>query len=179
MKWILAIVLIVAVGAGFWWYQTNPRGVDKIELAPATSKPDPSNGTFEFEDGSVTLKNGSAVTELSGSVLTTETTLGSEPTYGDINGDKKNDAVVLLIQNSGGSGIFVYIAAYVSGNVTYKGSNAIFVGDRISPQTTTVNNDGLITLTYLDRKPDEAMAATPTIPVTKTFVFKGGRLEER
>jgi hypothetical protein len=179
MKWFVLILVLAAIGTGVWWYQKDAK-VEDVELMPATSKPDPSNATFVFEDGEVELQGGQAVTNLiPDSAISTETSLVGEPVYGDINGDKKNDAIVLLAQNSGGSGVFVYIGAYVSGNVAYKGSNAVFIGDRVSPQSVTIGNTGLITLTYLDRKEDEAMAASPTVQRTKTFIWKDGQLEER
>lgn len=180
MKWFALILVVAALGAGVWWYQSDIRVEEKVELEPTTSRPDPSNATFIFEDGEVTLVDGKATTNLiPESAINTETTLVSDPVYGDVNGDKKNDAVILLAQSSGGSGVFVHLAAYVSGNVAYKGSNAIFIGDRISPQAITINNTGLITLTYLDRGEDEPMAAAPTIAKSKTFTYKSGQLEER
>jgi hypothetical protein len=181
MKSLITIIILLAIaGAGYWWYQSNNESETDVEIMPTTSRPDPSDATFIFEDGEVTLEDGKATTNLvPDSLFGTETIIVGDPVYGDINGDKKNDAVVLLTQSGSGSGMFVYIAAYVSGNVEYKGSNAVFVGDRISPQTVTVGNTGVITLTYLDRKLDEPMAAAPTVSTTKTYVFRNGELEER
>lgn len=180
MKWFVLILILAAVGTSVWWYQKDVKVEDDVELMPTTSRPDPSNATFIFEDGEVRLDGGQATTNLiPNSAISTQTSLVGEPVYGDINSDKKNDAVVLLAQNSGGSGLFIYIASYVSGNVAYKGSNAIFVGDRISPQGISISSTGVITLNFLDRKPDEPMAAAPTVSAAKTFVYRNGELEER
>lgn len=105
-------------------------------------------------------------------------TLLEEKAYGDLNNDIKEDTVVFLAESGGGSGIFIYAAAYVSGPVNYKATDAVFLGDRVSPQSISVKN-GMATITYLDRKPDEPLAAEPTVPASKSFIYKDGELVER
>ena len=96
--------------------------------------------------------------------------------YGDINADNKNDIVLFLARYGGGSGIFIYLAAFVSGPVTYKGSNTVFIGDRVSPQSISVKND-VVTVKYLDRKEGEAFAAEPTVLISKQFIFNNGEFQ--
>lgn len=174
MKKILFIIILAGIGFGLYTYTSNKDG--EIEIAKETLRPDPSNATFIFEDGSVTLKDGR--NDGDEGMIPTETSINGEPVYADINGDKKNDAVIVLIQNTGGSGLFVYVGAYVSGNVTYKGSNTIFIGDRISPTELSVSPEGLIKLDYLDRADNEPMTETPTLKRTKTLKYSAGVLEE-
>lgn len=176
MKKILVILILMALV----WLGINiseRKSADRIVIAPDTSKPDASNATFIFEDGPVKLNNGLA--ETSGGMIPTETILTDTLAYGDVNGDNKNDTVAVLVQNSSGSGVFVYLAAYVSGNVTYKGSNALFIGDRISPKKIEIESDGSILFSFLDRSLDEPMSAEPTISTSKTFIFREGTLEEK
>lgn len=181
MKKLVVLIIIVLAGAGWYiWHNKAALPAQNVKVMPTVEHPDPSNATFIVEDEPVTLKNGKAVSELApGSLSNEETALTKDLAYGDINADGNNDTVTLLVQSGGGSGTFVYLVAYVSGNVGYKGSNAVFIGDRISPKSVTVSQSGVITLKYLDRKPSEAMAAEPTVPVTKTFDYKAGKLEER
>ena len=171
MKKILAfLVLLIIVAVGwFLWTGRGSNSAPEIKIAPATSKPDASNATFTFEDGPVTLTNGNS----------DAVSLTDYKAYGDVNQDGKNDTAVILAQSSGGSGVFVYVAAYVSGNVTYKGSNAVFIGDRISPESISIDASGNIKVTYLDRKPNEPMAAEPTVPTTKTYSYVSGELVEK
>lgn len=138
--------------------------------------PDPSSATFIFDDGPVTLRDGSSETIESGFVE--ETTLLEELSYGDINGDDELDTAVLLVRSGGASGVFVYAAAYVSGPVGYRGTNAIFLGDRISPQSVSTSNR-IVTVHYLDRREDEPFAAEPTVPASKQFIYRNGQFEER
>ena len=172
MKKLLIVVVIIALGAGWYFWSKGDSSNQIIQIAPDTSRPNPANATFNIEDENITLKNGVNDTG------TTETSLSNTLAYSDVNGDGKNDAAVILIQSGGGSGTFVYLAAYISGNVNYKGSEAIFIGDRVAPKSLSINK-GVITLTYLDRKADEPMAAEPTVLTTKNFVYKAGTLEEK
>ncbi|MDB5254405.1 MAG: hypothetical protein JWL80_471, partial [Parcubacteria group bacterium] len=110
-----------------------------------------------------------------GSAATVETSLTDVRAYGDINGDGKDDTAALLIQIGGGSGEFVYLVGYVSGTVTYKGTNAVFIGDRIQPKTITIKN-GVVTVNFLDRKADESFADEPTVNTSKQFVYTKGTL---
>ena len=136
-------------------------------------RPDASSAVFSFDEGEVTLSKGRSV-----SASGEETSLLEEKAHGDINNDGKEDTVVFLARSGGGSGIFIYTAAYVSGPVNYKGTNAVFLGDRVAPQSISIRN-GNITVTFLDRGPDEAFAAEPTIETTKELVYRNGSLEEK
>ncbi|MDP4009017.1 MAG: hypothetical protein Q8P71_01145 [bacterium] len=142
-------------------------------------KPDPSNATFIFEDGPITLSGGKATQTVSpDSGFLEEISLTKVQDLGDINEDNRDDAVVLIERIGGGSGQFFYIAAFVSSGSSFKGTNAFYVGDRISPQSVDVSN-GIITLKYLDRSAEEPFAASPTIPASKEFAFRSGTLVER
>lgn len=181
MKKVIVVVVIIAAGVLF--YSMRDKSPIKIEV-PATSEngdfhPDPSNATFIFYDGPITLSAGRSEIEIvPGNALVEETILMDKFAYGDINADSKEDTVLLLARYGAGSGTFIYVAAFVSGPVTYKGSEAIYIGDRISPQNISINK-GIVTVEYLDRKIDEALAAEPTVPTTKQFVYKNREFQER
>lgn len=173
-KFIFLLIIAIAVVSLFYITRNNSSpqlGFDKSRDS-RNFKPDPSNGIFIFEDGPVTLTNGK------NSKDDVETAILGEISYGDINRDGKSDAALLISQYAGGTGIFIYLAAYVSSPTNYKGTNTIFIGDRISPQKISIK-DEVITVEYLDREEDESFATEPTIPVSKKFVFRNGALEER
>ena len=160
MKKVIFLILLAIVVGAIIYATRDPvpeLGFEKPD-ASQTFKPDPSNATFAGVEGEITVLEQRA--------------------YGDLNSDEKIDAVVFLVENTGGTGVFVYVAAYVSGLVNYKGTNAIFLGDRISPQDISISN-GIVTAEYLDRGPDESFSTEPTIRVSREFVFKNGTLEEK
>lgn len=186
MKKIIGVIIVVLLGWGFWQLfkstSNTPiptQNATTTKPSTAVTRPDPSDATFQFEDGPLIFIKGRNESQIApGSVAIQETELTKVIGYGDINKDNKEDAAVILIQSGAGSGTFFYIAGYVSNPVTYKGTNAIFLGDRISPQSVSIKG-GIITVTYLDRKPDEPFDAEPTIETAKQFVYTNGSLKEK
>ena len=141
--------------------------------------PDPSNATFIFDEEAITLSAGRNEKKvLPGNTLVEETILLDKFAYGDINADGKEDTVLFLARYGAGSGTFIYLAAFVSGPVTYRGTEATFIGDRIAPQSVSINGGG-VTVEYLDRGADEALAAEPTVATSKRFVYRAGEFQER
>ena len=183
MKKIIAIILII--GALLFIYIMKKNNITPEETGTpqvsdnGTLRPDPSNATFTFDDGAVTLSGGRNETKVDpSSAIIEETTLMDKIAYGDINADGKADTALFLARYGGGSGTFIYVAAFVSGPVTYRGTEAVFIGDRIAPQSIFINGE-IVTVEYLDREPDEALAAEPTVLVTKQFVYRSGEFQER
>ena len=171
---VIAVILVAAV----LLYTMRDKFPAKEARTPQVSenglfRPDPSSATFTFDDGSITLsmgRNESASGE--------ETILLNKFAYGDINADDKEDTALLLARYGDGSGTFIYLGTYVSGPVTYRGSKVIFIGDRIAPQSISIKQ-GIVTVEYLDRRPDEALATEPTVPVSKQFVYRNGEFQEK
>lgn len=179
----IIIILIILAAISFLFITRNTSPTDKIE-APTFGengvfRPDPSSATFILEGEEVTLSAGRNESFIApGSALIEETVLMDKFAYGDINADGKEDTVLFLARYGSGSGTFIYLGAYVSGPVTYRGSKAFFIGDRVAPQPLSINQ-GIVTVEYLDRKAGEAFVAEPTIPVTKKFVYKNGEFQEK
>ena len=182
MKKLLLIILIAIVAIVYFGLKNNNPNSNTPNIQENVSSsfhPDPSGATFVFDNGAITLSQGKYSGAIApNSVIREETSLTNIRGYGDINNDGKNDTVVVLVQSGGASGVFIYLAGYVSGPITYKGTNAIFIGDRITPQSISINK-GIITLNYLDRKLEEPFAAEPTIPTTKIFEYNSGVLIEK
>lgn len=177
------IVMIIVIAALWGLYVLNSRGNSElkkkeINTAVSATRPDPKNATYNFEGEEITLTDGKNERPLlEGGGLMEETELTDMIAFGDLNSDGREDSAALLAKYGAGSGIFIYIGAVVSGPIKYKGTNAIFVGDRIVPQSIKIEK-GLITVKYLDRQPEEPLAAQPTTPVTKEFRLQSGELME-
>ena len=186
MKKLFGLLIMVGIGYAIWYTSnktaSNPVPLTnkaKVESTSTLNHPDPRNATFKFEDGSITLNKGTNSEPVTkGSSTMQETSILDPIGYGDINKDGKEDAVVALIQSGAGTGSFIYIGAYVSGTIEYKGTNTIYVGDRIIVKSIIIDK-GEITFSYIDRKPDEPMDAEPTVSAYKTFVYTNGELKEK
>lgn len=186
MKKFILIIIFVIIGilVGYFIITSDKFKTDNQDAAQNTSekgsfKPNPSNATFIFDDGAVTLSEGKIERIVApGNTLVEEIAVMDKLAYGDINNDKKDDTALLLARYGGGSGVFIYAAAFLSGPVNYKGSKVVFIGDRITPQSISIK-DGTVIVNYLDRDPNEAFSAEPTIPMSKQFIYKNGEFQEK
>jgi hypothetical protein len=93
----------------------------------------------------------------------------------DINGDGTEDAVFILTSSSGGSGTFYYLVAAVKDKIMFVGTNAVFLGDRVSVTGISWTN-GMIEVKYKTRRPEDAMTDAPTVQQTDYFIYSAGRL---
>lgn len=102
--------------------------------------------------------------------------LGASPrANGDMDGDISPDAAVPMYVNTGGSGEFVYVSAVLNNGGLAQPTDTVFIGDRIKLTSLSIEG-GVLTVDYLDRKPDEPMSAKPSVPATKRFALKNGKL---
>jgi len=160
---IFAILLVVGL---FVYFEEN-----KSE--------DPLNASYIIENQQILLRNGTSELEITpGSASKQITSVLWSPTKGDLNADGLDDYVMILTQNSGGSGTFYYIVAGLSSPKGIIGTNGFFLGDRISPENILINN-GEILVNYAERKTDEPMTAQPSIGVSKYLIIEGNQLVEK
>lgn len=184
----LALVVLVAAGAALFFLLPrfkNPTG-GIINTTPSSTAVvfNPLNAAYTIDGSVVNLVNGSASEEAApGSVEMIVTKVFGQSTVGDINGDGKADAAVILVRDGGGSGTFYYAAAAINnseGNGTGSGNralgtNAIFLGDRIALDTVQIAN-GIVTVNYADRVAGAPMSAAPSVGVSKYFIVMDGAL---
>lgn len=173
------LVIIVVVAAAFAIYELN---ISQQNALQAQNNPsvnfDPLNAPYTIDSQTITLVNGKAETEAApGSATKIITMIFGEPIRGDLNGDGKTDAALMLMQNPGGSGTFYYIAAALNTDTGARGTNAILLGDRVAPQNVEIKN-GQVIANYTERKPDEPMTAQPSIGVSKYVNINGLTLTE-
>jgi heat shock protein HslJ len=96
--------------------------------------------------------------------------------FGDLNGDGVDDAAVILIESSGGSGSFIYLAAVINGSGTPVNVATYLVGDREQIQAVSIDGSE-ITLDMVAHGPDDPMCC-PTQEVTKKYRLQGDQLVE-
>jgi predicted Rossmann-fold nucleotide-binding protein len=151
---ILLVLIIVGIGLIFtqkYWVD----GVVNFILQQSVStliKSDPLNITYVIEGKRVNLANGKAE----------GVQVFGEPVYGDLSGDGVKDAALFLTVQLGGSGTFFYAVEAIKMGEIYKGTNAVFLGDRIAPQNINII-DGQAVANFAERKPDEPFTTPPSI----------------
>ncbi len=162
------LVVVVLIVAGGVWYLASSSGTP---VAPAP--------TYVINGQPVTLVGGRAETPAApGSSATVETRYFGNVATGDLNGDGLPDVAFLLTQTTGGSGTFYYVVAtLVAADGSYRGTNAVLLGDRIAPQTTEIRNGELI-VNYAERAAGESMTARPSLGVSKYLKVVNGQLVE-
>jgi hypothetical protein len=99
---------------------------------------------------------------------------GASPAYGDVDGDGVEDAAVLLVENSGGSGSFVYLAAVLNQNGSPENVATTLLGDRAQVQSLTIE-EGQIAVKMVTHGPDDPMCC-PTQEVEQIYELEGDQL---
>jgi len=179
---LILVGIIVVVGMGYLIIKSQPiksSENNNNNNQEQVSVFDSKNATYIIEGKEVVLVDGKAEQEtVPGSATKIKTNIFGEPTKADINGDGKEDAIMIIIQEPGGSGTFYYAAGSINDNGKALGSNAILLGDRIAPQNIVFEN-GEIIANYAERKKGEPMTAEPSVGVSRYFVTYGAELVEK
>jgi len=175
-KIIIGVIVLIIVGLGTYYivFKNSP----KVPIVVLQN--DYKNISYEIEGQIVLLKNGIAESEVtpapaSASKIITKY-FGNE-VKGDFNQDGLEDVAFLLTQDRGGSGTFYYVVVAQAIKNGYQGTNAVFLGDRIAPQTTEFRN-GEIIVNYAERKSDEPFTVQPSVGVSKYLKIVDARLVE-
>ena len=169
-------VILLACGAP----TVPPEVVSEAQpiTEPALVLPDYKNATYLIEGSFVSLTDGIFEMEAApGSASKITTRYFGNEAIGDLNKDSKNDVAFLLSQTAGGNGTFFYLVVALQTASGTEGTNAIFLGDRIAPQNSVIEN-GRITVNYADRNPGEPFTTQPSLGVSKYFKVENNILIE-
>ncbi len=90
--------------------------------------------------------------------------------FGDVNGDRRDDAVVLLVINTGGSGQFIYLTAVLDINGQPKALPPVLLGDRIQPKSVTIQN-GQVAIDMVSHGPNDPLCC-PTRPIQQVYQMR-------
>lgn len=83
----------------------------------------------------------------------------------------EQDAAVILIAETGGSGTFYYLSAAIFKNGAPNPTASIYLGDRLITNSLTIDY-GQITLAALIRTPEEPMAAEPNVGTIPKYAIQ-------
>lgn len=140
-------------------YIYNEKQAD--DVLPITHYTDAS---YVISGTLVPLRNGVAEVALTpeSATKTIVRYFGNEVTQ-DLDDDGRDDIAFLLTQETGGSSTLFYLVGALSTDAGYVGTQALLLGDRIAPQSTTVGPGRSVIVTYADRAPGEGFDIAPSI----------------
>lgn len=139
-------------------------GVELAQQTAPTVQTLLKNATYSIPDlGEYTLSNGQYQAN------DTTVTLVQPIAVGDIDGDGDQDAAVILAVNTGGSGLFMYLAAVTINNDQVSNPNTVALGDRVRVQSLKIK-DGRIRLNVLTHQPDDPQCC-PSELVSMAYQF--------
>lgn len=94
---------------------------------------------------------------------------------GDLDGDGSPDSAVVMAVSGEGEGTLFYLCAVLNQLYQAQATDCVLFGDRIAVTGLAIT-DGVVTLRFLDRKPEDPMTARPSVPTTFDYLLDGGRL---
>lgn len=154
-------------------------------VAPPTVAPLPSltldqlqNGVYLVDvapGGKVTLVNGrfEAATG-AGATQKITVTLAEQIASGDLNGDGRLDAAVILATNTGGTGVFKDLHVVLNRGDQAVDVAAMPLGDRVQIKALTIQDD-MIVVDMITHGPKDALCC-PTVEVVQTYRLQGEAL---
>lgn len=166
-KKIILITIFLVIIISIIYYFSQNKSVDI----------DPLNCNYIINGENFNLIKGKSEIEIPNSSSKIITYYSNIETYNDFNNDKINDVAGLIMQNTGGSGTFFYLAVVLGGNKECQSIESVFLGDRVSPQSIEVEDNRII-VNYLDRALEDSMADFPSIIISRQFLVENNRLIE-
>jgi heat shock protein HslJ len=127
-------------------------------------------------DEPVTLTDGSYEGEPfveGGAQVPTVTWVNNGVAYGDLNGDGVDDAAVLLVENSGGTGVFTYVGVQLNVDGQPVDAGTAWVGDRTQAKSMAIEN-GQVIMEIVTQGPSDPQCC-PTLKVRKIYALQDGK----
>lgn len=169
MKKVIFILFLILIASGvFFWISSKPSSDVVVDIPKDetnninTSKPDVRNMTYEVDGDFFIMQDGKAEKPNEGLDSVNTLQVFGGPVFEDVDKDGDTDAALWLVNDPGGTGTFYYAALVVNDNGTFKPTNSVFLGDRISPQSLDFI-DGHFVFNFMERGKDEPMSAEPTV----------------
>jgi len=177
---IVAVIAIIAVIALTGKPKNEPKPTETENQQPV-SKLSPLTAKYIVEGQIVNLENGKEETIAPYGAEKQTTEVWGTPAAGDLNSDGQNDYALILTQKTANDvGVYYYAAVALADekNGIIAGSNAVALGDRLDVKDIAIVNNAL-RINYLDWKTEgDSVEASPTKPVTKSFILDGIMLKE-
>jgi hypothetical protein len=171
----VALALAEVPRAGIRYLQSGQERIPVAEKDPAAG---PLDAIYTIDGRRIRLRNGRFEGKAApGSAAKFTTGVFGQPAFGDLDGDGDEDAVLFLVVDPGGSGTFYYVAASINECGRYRGSDAVLLGNRISPKKIGIRN-GAVIVDYATRHPGDPMTSPPSVAREVVLALRHGRLTE-
>jgi hypothetical protein len=172
------LALALALGACRGADHETPAGVRRAPGAQGLDDQALANGFYCSSDviaeGPVRLQGGAWSAEDEEGRQSLE--LGNPRARGDLDGDGREDAAIILLGSGGGSGVFVDLAIVLDRNGVPVHAASAALGDRV--QVHEIRIEGSDVLVDVTQQGPGDPACCPTQNVTRRFRFADGRLTD-
>jgi hypothetical protein len=133
------------------------------------------NGTYELRDiGKFQLGEGKYEKATGSGATQIDRVTFVSSSWGDLNGNGIEDAAVILVAQTGGSGSFYSLVSVFNDNGTPKQAGADYLGDRIKLESMKIEQ-GQIVVNMLVAGPKDPLCC-PSQKVTRTYAMRSGSL---
>lgn len=152
---------------GYLHAQAMPKTANLTLIAQTnTLTPDILKNTIYHipDQGSINLTNGTYQSQIGNSL---SVTMSDRIAYGDFNGDGIKDAAVLLAVDTGGSGVFKYLAVVTATNGNPVNLDTISLGDRVIVKSLSIKN-GKVQVKMLTHSPTDPLCC-PSQELTQAY----------
>ncbi|MBI4789360.1 MAG: PD40 domain-containing protein [Chloroflexi bacterium] len=124
--------------------------------------------------GKAKLVNGTYSEKVPNSTAQVVVTFENIVATGDLNGDRSDDAAVLISVKTGGTGTFYYLYGVINERGTPKPAAPELLGDRIKVKSLTIQG-GEMVVNFLTQGPRDPMT-NPTLDTTRKFRLQDNKL---
>lgn len=161
----LTSILLLGTAIFVLYFAFTQKTSSPVVIKKSSLPFDGKNISFMLDRQKITLTDGkSEVAAAPGSASKVVTAYFGNEATGDLTGDGLPDTAFLVTQSTTGSGLFYYAVVAIKTDDGYKTTNAFFIGDRISPQSTFIPiNAKELHINYAERKPGESMVVQPSV----------------
>lgn len=172
------LIVVVLVGMVAWALSVSWEPEEVVVENNEVATNNPRNATYIVDDQPITLEDGVSTIEISpDSTAQVVTKYFGNEVSADFDANGTQDTAFIMVQETGGSAVFFYLAVALRDGNEFKGLNTVYLGDRIAPQTTEYIN-GKILVNYADREEGDPFTEEPTVGVSKYFVVINKELVE-
>ena len=151
MKKFLIFIVTLSILSGVYYYFFYEEPVEVVEVIPEKIL-SPLDATYIIGGRSVTLTDG-----VNGTI-----SVYSEPSFGDINDNNFDDAVLILKQETDEERVFYYVALSMNEYGEYIGTDTILLGDRIKPLSFIIADNRAV-INYLARSAGQSVTTPPLV----------------